>query len=210
MNVKKYLEQLIGDIQTATRCRLEVCAMQVEDAIDILVWERQVEKVQIQAFDEWCTIKQTQLPPNTNLNDQQISLLVEQLKLLLNAYNCPIIFQFHVPERLQYQVIRANFNQQVPTIKVRHFTFSFCEEEACRKECILGTEYCHCLFFDDFFDKFAHTNEATEEIDLDNDPYKQYMLKKRYGDQWMDELLPKDSEPWEKEDDIGDIENSPN
>jgi len=209
MNVKKYLEQLIGDIETATQYGLDTYTTLEEDEVDLLVWEEQVEKVQSQAFDDWCTIKQTQLPPNTSLNDQQIIVLVAQLKLLLNAYNCPIVFQFHVPERLQYQVIRANFNQQVPTIKVRHFTFSFCDESLCRKACLLGPEYCHCLFFDDFFDKFTHTTEESADADVEINPYKQYLLKRRYGEDWLNELLPEDSEPWE-EDNTDNVDDSSN
>ena len=204
MNVKKYLDQLIGDIQTATQCGLDRCATPEEDEVDLLVWEEQVGQIQSQAFDEWCSINQTQLPPDANLDDQQISSLVAQLKLLLNAYNCPIIFQFHVPERLQYQVIRSNFHQQVPTIKVRHFTFSFCKENICREDCLLGPRYCHCLFFDDFFDKFTPTKEESTDIDID--PFKQYLLKRRYGEDWLNKLLPEDIEPW-TEDDINEIEN---
>jgi len=204
MNVKKYLDQLIGDIQTATQCGLDTCVTLEEDEVDLLVWEEQVGKVQSQAFDEWCSIKQAQLPPDAKLDDQQVSSLVTQLKLLLNAYNCPIIFQFHVPERLQYQVIRANFDQQVPTIKVRHFTFSFCKESICREDCLLGTQYCHCLFFDDFFDKFSPTKEESTDIGID--PFKQYLLKRRYGEDWLNKLLPEDIEPW-TEDDINEIEN---
>jgi len=203
MNVKKYLDQLIGDIDNATQCGLD--ALSAEEVVDVLDWE--VEKIQTQAFDEWCSIKQTQLPPDTNLDDQQVILLLEKLKLLLDAYNCPIVFQVHVPERLQYQVIRVNFNQQVPTSKVRYFTFSFCEESACRDNCLLGPEYCHCLLFESFFNKFAHRKEETEALDMDINPLKQYILKRRYGAQWFKEMLPEDLESWNDED---EIEDSPN
>lgn len=200
MNVKKYLNQLISDIQTATVYGTETYANSGEEAIDLLVWEEQVETIPTQALDEWCSIKQNQLPPDTQLNEEQVSTLLGQLKLLLDAYNCPIVFQFRVPHRLQYQVIRANFNQQVPIVKVRHFTFSFCDESVCREACLLGAQYCHCLFFDDFFDKFAHDKES-KDVEVDINPYKQYLLKRRYGADWLNELLPEDSEPWKEEDD---------
>lgn len=209
MNVQKYLNQLIDDIETATQNGIEAYAVQQEDKIELLSWLDEAEKIPTQALDEWCNIKQTQLPPDHRLNDQQISCLLDKIKQLLDAYNCSVVFQLNVPKRLQYQVIRAHFSQQVPTIKVNYFNFSFCEENADRETCILGPKYCHCAFFDAFFEKFSNATqeETTEELDLNINTYKQYMLKKRYGDQWLKYILPDDVEPWDEEDNLEDNSN---
>ncbi len=135
-------------------------------------------------LEDWCGIKKKQLPSESSLSDEQIHSLVKSLKNLLAAYQCQVVFQRILPERIQYKVIRERFNQKVPTYKNGFSTFSLCEHSAPIDNCIMGKEHCHCSLLGRFFEKYnalEEDNSALKEIEN----HSLYILKKRYGADWQ-------------------------
>lgn len=190
MNLQKYLEQLIIDINTAIKNFPAPSAIWETDA------EQSVDRLSLLAdntdgptrpLEEWCGIKKEQLPPDSSLSDQQITQLLTNIKQLLDTYNCSAVFQIKVPERMQYRVIRAQFHQEVPIQKNDYFFFNFCDKLASRQECILSEQYCHCTFFENFFKKFGQQQEIEENEEEEGyiDTFREYILKKRYGADWF-------------------------
>ena len=135
-------------------------------------------------LQDLCGIKKKQLLPESTLTDEQIHCLVKSLKNLLAAHRCPVVFQQIVPARIQYRVIRERFDQQVPTSRNDHFTFSLCEQPSPIDNCAMGKDYCHCSLLNRFFEKYGTLAEGNEELKEIED-HSVYIMKKRYGADWQ-------------------------
>lgn len=187
MSLQRYINQLLEDIQEATQNVPEpyhLLEEELDDEFGMLPWMEDPKKSPTKSLEEWTNLKKEQFPPESKLTDEQVSVLLTAIKGLLETYNCSAVFQIEVPERIQYRVIRARFQQEVPMLKANYFFFEFCDKKdnKDRSECILGEKYCHCAFFEKFFEKFEDSQE--EEMDYNIDPYEEYMLKRRYGENW--------------------------
>ncbi|MEM6316326.1 MAG: hypothetical protein AAF960_01575 [Bacteroidota bacterium] len=199
MSLQRYIDQLLEDIQEATENVPEPWSPadeEVDEEFGLLPWMEDPESAPTKSLEEWTTLKKEQFPPEDRLTDNQVNVLLEAIKHMLDSYNCSAVFQIEVPARIQYRVIRARFQQEVPMLKANYFFFEFCDkkDQQDRSECILGEKYCHCAFFEAFFDKFedGQTVEDTENLAID--PYEEYMLKRRYGDNWYKYLPLEDYE----------------
>lgn len=209
MSLQRYINQLLQDIGEATRNVPEPWYPLEEEADEefgVLPWMEDPENAPTKSLEEWTTLKKEQFPPENRLTNTQVSALLCAIKALLDAYNCSAVFQIEVPDRIQYRVIRERFRQEVPMLKANYFFFELCDkkDKKDRSGCLLGEKYCHCAFFEAFFEKFEDNQE--EESDLNVDPYEEYMLKRRYGDDWhkhvsYDEEIDFDERP--EEDDLG-------
>lgn len=135
-------------------------------------------------LEDWSGIKKDQLPKEPSLSDSQIQRLLLCVKKLLSAYNCEVIFQRNIPERVQYRIIRDRFNQKVPIQKQEHFSFSLCDQQIPSEDCVMGSAYCHCKLMRNFFTKYTNKEEKEEEIE----EFREYILEKRYGPKWRDFL----------------------
>jgi len=189
MSLNRYIEQLIKDLSEATRNVPEhwhPLDNEKDDEFGILPWMEDAENAPTKSLEEWTRIKKEQFPPDSRLSDAQINRLLHPIKKMLDSYNCSAVFQIEVPERIQYRVIRERFRQEVPMLKANYFFFELCVEKdgKDRSQCIMGPEYCHCAFFEAFFERFEDDN-AEEETNINIDPYEQYMLKRRYGKNWQ-------------------------
>ena len=183
MNVQKYLDQLIVDIEAAIQNGPAISkGLEGPHAMDTANWEEQEATI---SLEKWCGIKKEQLPTDDNLSEQQLSLLLSKIHQLLDAYFCSAVFQLLVPERIQYRTIRARFHQKVPLLsKDRYFFFSLCDKQTKRQDCLLGEKYCHCVFFENFFQRFSSPKESELPLNIEIDADKIYILKSRYGEDW--------------------------
>jgi len=187
MSLQRYINQLLADIEVATQNVPEPWYPLEEEADDdefgVLPWMEDPENAPKKSLEEWTNLKKEQFPPESRLTNSQVSTLLSAIKHLLDAYNCSAVFQIEVPDRIQYRVIRERFRQEVPMLKANYFFFEFCDKkgQSDRSECLLGEEYCHCAFFEAFFEEFE---DEQEDTDYNIDPYEEYMLKRRYGDNW--------------------------
>ena len=187
MSLQKYINQLLEDIEEATQNVPEPYYPLEEEADEefgVLPWMEDPENAPTKSLEEWTNLKKEQFPPESKLTDNQVGILLHAIKRMLNAYNCSAVFQIEVPRRIQYRVIRERFQQEVPMLKANYFFFEFCDKKDKKdhSECILGEKYCHCAFFEKFFEKFEDGQEEVSEYNID--PYEEYMLKRRYGDNW--------------------------
>ncbi len=186
MSLQRYINQLLTDIKVATKNVPEPWYPLEEEADEefgVLPWMEDPENAPTKSLEEWTNLKKEQFPPESRLTDSQVSILLNAIKQMLDVYNCSAVFQIEVPDRIQYKVIRERFRQEVPMLKANYFFFEFCDrkEQPDRSQCLLGEKYCHCAFFEAFFEKFE---DEQEDTDYPIDPYEEYMLKRRYGDNW--------------------------
>jgi len=166
MSLQRYINQLLQDIGAATQNVPEPWYPLEEEADEefgVLPWMEDPENAPTKSLEEWTSLKKEQFPPESRLTDTQVSDLLCAMKAMLDAYNCSAVFQIEVPDRIQYRVIRERFRQEVPMLKANYFFFELCDkkDKKDRSGCLLGEKYCHCA-----------------------DPYEEYMLKRRYGDDW--------------------------
>ncbi len=200
MSLQRYINQLLTDIEVATENVPEPwypMDEEVDEEFGVLPWMEDPENAPTKSLEEWTNLKKEQFPPDNRLTDAQVSSLLCAIKHMLDVYNCSAVFQIEVPERIQYRVIRERFRQEVPMLKANYFFFEFCDkkDQPDRSQCLLGEAYCHCAFFEAFFEKFE---EEQEDTDYHIDPYEEYMLKRRYGDDWHQHIA------FEEEIDFGD------
>ncbi len=191
MSLQRYITQLLEDIQVATQNVPEPwypLDEETDDEFGVLPWMEDPENAPTKSLEEWTSLKKEQFPPESRLTDTQVSSLLTAIKKMLDAYNCSAVFQIEVPDRIQYRVIRERFRQEVPMLKANYFFFKLCDkkDKKDRSTCILGEKYCHCNFFEAFFEKFE--DEQDGETDYNVDPYEEYMLKRRYGDDWYNHI----------------------
>lgn len=202
MGLQRYINQLLTDIEIATKNVPEPWYPLEEEADDefgVLPWMEDPENAPTKSLEEWTNLKKEQFPPESRLTDSQVSTLLSAIKHMLDVYNCSAVFQIEVPARIQYRVIRERFRQEVPMLKANYFFFEFCDKKGQpnKSECLLGEKYCHCAFFEAFFEKFEEDEQ--EDTDYHIDPYEEYMLKRRYGDDWRKYIA------YEEDADFGDF-----
>ena len=205
MGLQKYIRQLLEDIDNATNNVPEPYQHweEADEDFGVLPWMEDPDNAPRKSLEEWTTLKKEQFPPAHRLSDGQISQLLPAIKAMLDAYNCSAVFQIEVPERIQYRVIRERFQQEVPMLKANYYFFELCDRHAQRdrSQCLLGEAYCHCAFFESFFDDFKGEAQdcEPEENSSTLDPYEEYMLKRRYGENWR-KYIPTDEEEINLED----------
>lgn len=181
--MQRYVQQLLEDIDHAGE-NVEWPYQDGHDGIADWIPDEEEEKTAPRRpLEEWTGIKKIQLPPDDRLDDEQIHRLLEALKDMLKAYNCHFVLQIEVPERIQYRTIRENFDQEA-IVKTRNMGFfQLCRPGTIHGQCALG-EYCHCRFYEEFFDGFVDEDLSPEEerarhleIEIDH-------IKRKYGEDW--------------------------
>jgi hypothetical protein len=180
----RYLHQLLSDILYATN---NVSLPFTEKELQWNEWiseEEENKTAPVKNLQEWTGITQDMLPPNEMLNDEQVIQLLEALKKMLDAYNCHFILQTQVPERIQYNVIRNNINQQVKVKRLHMGFFQLCVDGTEHKQCALK-EYCECAFFADLFADMIDEELSPQEERARQLEIEVRHIKRKYEDDWM-------------------------
>lgn len=179
--MEKYLQQLLTDIAFATA---NVSLPFVEKELNLQDWlspEEEEKFAPVRQLEEWTGIYKEQLPPAEMLNDKQVYALLEALKKMLDAYNWSFVMQIEVPERIQYETIRNNFNQEAKVKQWHMGFFEVCRAGTEHKKCALG-EYCHCAFFAELFSNFIDEDLSPEEERARELKIEIQHLKRKYDD----------------------------
>jgi hypothetical protein len=182
--MKKYIEQLLGDIADATE---NVSLPFIEKELnldDFITDEEENENAPVRSLEEWTGITREMLPPEEMLNDHQVNSLLAALKKLLDAYNWSFVLQTQVPERIQYSTIRQNFDQQAKIKRWHMGFFELCSPGAKHGECALS-QYCQCAFYAELFSGFCDEELSPEEERARHLEIDIIHLKRKYGSEWM-------------------------
>ncbi len=182
--MQKYTNQLLADIYYAT-ANVNLPFIEKQTALHDWISDDEEEKIApIRNLQQWTGITQEMLPPAARLTNEQINKLLVALKQMLDAYNWAFVLQTQVPENIQYETIRLNFNQQAKIKQWHPGFFVMCIAGTPHNTCSLG-QYCQCAFFAALFSGFndeeltAAEERARElEIELSH-------LKKKHPDNWM-------------------------
>jgi len=181
--MEEYLNQLLADIEYATK---NVSRPVYEN--ELIHWipdTTEEETAPVRNLQDYTGIRAEMLPPESMLNDEQLSLLLKVLIKMLDEYNWRFVLQIKVPERIQYNTIRDNFDQEV---KVKHWHMGFfevCRPGTKHMKCSLG-EYCHCALFAELFAGFEDDDDdlsPEEERDRELEIELKY-IKSKYGRDW--------------------------
>jgi len=177
--MEEYVAQLIDDIERATN---NFTRPQYEN--ELLFWMPDKEEdatAQVINLQEWTGIYAEMLPAESSLTDEQVTRLLNALIKMLNEFNWLFVLQFSVPERIQYNTIRDNFNQEAK-IKYWHMGFfELCRPGTEIRTCALG-EYCQCEFFQDLFKNFREDEELSPEEERDRElEWELEYLRKKHG-----------------------------
>ncbi len=110
--MQKYIDQLLLDIAFAT-ANPNIPFIQKEMELHDFVSDEEEDKTApIRNLQEWTGITEEMIPPSAMLDNSQIKQILESLKKMLDAYNWAFVLQTEVPENVQYETIRLNFNQE--------------------------------------------------------------------------------------------------
>jgi hypothetical protein len=180
--MQNYLRQLLNDISNAEQNNSNPFA---DTKIDIHDWisdEEEDKTAPVHNLQEWTGIFGEMLPPERLLSNDQAVELLDSLKKLLSAHNWHFVLQTAVSERIQYETIRQNFDQQ---IKRWHMGFfQLCKPGTEHKSCTLG-EYCQCAFYEAFFSQFEDEELSPEEERARLLQIEITHIQRRHGDEWM-------------------------
>lgn len=182
--MQNYIDQLLADIAHAT---VNVSMPFIDAELNLHDWitnEEEEKTAPVRNLEEWTGISKEMLPPVERLNDEQVSCTLAALKKMLDAFNWSFVLQTEVPERIQYDVIRDNFNQQAKAKRWHMGFFELCRPGTEYGKCGLG-EYCQCAFYTEFFSGFSDQVQSPEEeraMLLENEIRH---LKRKFDDDWM-------------------------
>lgn len=182
--MQQYISQLLEDIAYAAE---NVSLPFMEEELEIHDWisdEEEDKTAPVRNLDEWTGINKEMLPPAEMLNDEQVLVLLEAIKKMLDAYNWSVVLQIKVPERIQYNAIRNNFNQDAKVKRWHMGFFGLCAAGTIHKKCALG-EYCQCAFFAELFSEFSDEELSPEEERVGELEIEIKHLKRKYGREWM-------------------------
>ena len=183
--MQNYIDQLLADIAYATG---NVNLPFIDKELNLHDWvtdeEEEEKTAPVRNFEEWTGINKEMLPPVEMLKDEQVNDIVVALKKMLDAYNWSFVLQTLVPERIQYAVIRNNFNQQAKVKRWHMGFFELCRQGTEHKKCALD-EYCQCAFYTEFFSGFTKKEQSPEEERAMHLEIEIKHLKRKYDDDWM-------------------------
>lgn len=182
--MQHYLKQLLSDIEGAAKNASFPFFAKELSLHDWISAEAEETSAPTRNLCEWTGIKPEMLPPSSMLNEKELQVLLEALKQMLSNYNCHFVLQTEVPEVLQYETIRQNFNQEVKVKQWHMGFFELCKPGTVAKTCALG-DYCQCAFFVEFFAGYIEEHLTPEEERARALEIEVQHIKKKYGDDWM-------------------------
>ena len=182
--MEKYIDQMLADIAYASE---NISWPFTEKELHLHDWisdEEEDKMAPVRPVEEWTGISKEMLPPAEMMNNEQVHLLLEILKKMLDAYNCSFVLQTKVPERIQYAAIRDNFNQPVKVKRWHMGFFAYCRPGTVHKQCVLG-DNCQCAFYAEFFKDMVDEELTPEEERARALEIEIRHIQKKYGDDWM-------------------------
>src|SRR5687768_4917332 len=105
--MQNYINQLLEDIEISTE-NASGYFVPKTDWCDWIPDEEESNTAPVRQLEEWTGIKGEMLPPAQMLNEDQLKLLLDALKKMLDAYNCVFVLQIDTPAAIQYECIRQN------------------------------------------------------------------------------------------------------
>ena len=182
--MEKYLLQLLADIAQATESVDRHCPDGPFDIWDWIPDDEEDKTAPRKQLEDWTGIRKAQLPPDEQLNDEQIHLLLGALNKMLNEHNWMFVLQIAVPERVQYRALRDNLDQEA-IVKCWHMGFfELCKKGTAHGDCALG-EYCHCQLFAEMFAGMVDEDLSPEEERRRHLEIEVKHIKRKHGDRWM-------------------------
>ncbi|MBX9784405.1 MAG: hypothetical protein K2X48_14030 [Chitinophagaceae bacterium] len=179
-----YLSQLLTDLADATS---NISSPFIEQELNLSDWKTNEEEEQtapIRNLQEYTGITQEMLPPVHLLNEAQVNTLLEALKKLLDAHNWHFVLQTEVPEDIQYETIRNNWNQDIQLKQWHTGFFELCKPGAAHYTCALGS-YCHCALFAEMFAGMSDEELSPEEERARALAIEVQHIQRKYGNDWM-------------------------
>jgi len=118
--MNKYTQQLLSDIEDAAKNASFPFIAKELSLHDWISAEAEEVSAPTRNLCEWTGITPEMLPPSAMLNEKEVLKLLEALKQMLGAYNCHFVLQTEVPEQIQYEAIRQNFNQEITLVRLKN------------------------------------------------------------------------------------------
>jgi hypothetical protein len=182
--MQAYIDQLLDDIREAEAAASFPANPNSGSIFYFISEEEEDRNARVRQLDEWTGIRPEMLPAQGLLSDDQVCLLQAALEKMLEAYNCHFTVQFTVPERIKYETIRQNIDQEVKVRTYHMGFFNFCKPGTASQTCAMG-EYCHCAFFEELFSRFEDEDLTPEEERQRKLGWEVERIKRKYGDDWM-------------------------
>jgi len=123
--MQRYIEQLIEDLQNAKKNVLP------EPDFGESYEEFEEKMLEIESTPEVSAkqifgVSYEELPPVEKLTNEQIQILIDVICDTAAAFKCSFDFPESVPLKLQYQLIRNKFNEDIQIMPGFNLHFDFC------------------------------------------------------------------------------------
>ena len=100
------------------------------------------------------------------------------------AYNYHVTFIFDLPNRMRYEVVRANFSQEAIQKQWHTGFFELCKSNQSNPDCLMA-EYCHCAYFEELSANFIKEGLSPKEERQRALEIELKHIKRKYGDDYM-------------------------
>jgi hypothetical protein len=182
--MEKYILHLLTDILYATE---NVSLPFAEKELNFCDWiseEEEDRTAAVRGLEEWTGISKEQLPPVELLSDKQVKLLLDALKKMLHVYNWSFVLPIPVPERIQYAVLRDNFDQDIKVKQWHMGFFEHCRPGTEHGKCAAG-KYCQCAFYAELFKGVSYEDLTPDEERARELEIEIQHLQRKYRGDWM-------------------------
>jgi hypothetical protein len=182
--MERYLHQLITDIDDAAAFINSSTKQSNVELHDWLGDEEEDQTAPVKFLPDFTGITSEMLPPAHMLTDTELQQLLTVLNKLLDACNLHFVLQIAVPERIQYETMRANWNQHFKLKSWHMGFFEMCEAGTTHLSCSLG-EFCQCAFYEELCSRFVDEDLSPEEERARALETEVKHIKRKYGADWM-------------------------
>jgi hypothetical protein len=143
--MQHYLAQLITDMRQAAenlppKPYYEI-PPEAEGIEYVIEWENATEK----PMHEWIGIPKENFPPLEKLSDDELALMVNEIRNLWAAYNFHADLPENLPAKIAYKLLVDYFDKPVAWISEGTLHIEFCDYEP--ENCPFPEEFCMCKEF---------------------------------------------------------------
>jgi hypothetical protein len=143
--MKKYLDQLIEDIQKAAENLPEKPYLDISEDDECLRGVMEYESTEPKPMQEWFGIDKINFPATEKLTKEELKLMVDEILKLWHAYNFDAVLPENLPADVAYKVLIDNFDKPIVWVSEGRVGIEFCDYET--ENCPFPEEYCMCKDF---------------------------------------------------------------
>ncbi|MFW5755590.1 MAG: hypothetical protein ACOCWK_03240 [Tangfeifania sp.] len=182
--MNKYIEHLINDMQQAAKNLPAKPFYDIPPEAEGIEYIIEWENAKSKPMQEWFGIAKENFPPAEKLSEEELTLMVDEILKLWEAYHFEAVLPDDLPAGVAYKVLTGYFDQPVAWVSEGTVNIEFCDYDP--GNCPFPKKFCWCREFENETadsDMSSGSDNAAEIAALDREI-------KAIEDMGPDEFLP--------------------